>query len=127
MSRILAIEDSASIRLLLVRRLERVGHRVKAAAEPVEALAWFQGKPGSRLPDLILLDLGLPGGNGLDALPRIVEATPGVPVVLLSARHDLDRLETPVEVAGRVAKPIDFDRLLRLIADLTATGRSPRP
>lgn len=120
MSRILAIEDSAAIRLLLVRRLGLAGHQVEAPAEPAEALASLEGEPdASPLPDLILLDLGLPGGNGIDALPRINGAAPGVPVVLLSARHDLDRVETPVEVAGRVPKPIDFDRLLRLIADLT--------
>lgn len=120
MSRILAIEDSGPVRLLLIRRLEKAGHQVDAAAEPAEALLALR-RHRDPLPDLILLDLGFPGDDGIAALPQIRRAAGNVPIVLVSARHDLDRLETPVEVAGRVAKPIDFDRLLDLIEALTAS------
>lgn len=120
MSCILAVEDSAAIRLLLTRRLERAGHRLEAVADAGEAIRLLAEETGSgKHPDLILLDLGLPSPGGIASLPTIRRAAPDVPVVLLSARPDLDRIETPVEVAGRVAKPIDFDRLLILIDDLT--------
>lgn len=120
MSRILTIEDSASVRLLLIRRLQRAGHRVDAAVGPREALARLTGERDQRVkPDLILLDLGFARDDAIAALPQIRQAAGDAPIVLVSARHDLDRLETPVEVAGRVPKPIDFDRLLELIEALT--------
>lgn len=118
MSRILAIEDSGAIRLLLTRRLERSGHEVETLTDPSAAIRLLEDRDRPEHPDVILLDLGLPGGGGGDALPGIARSSPGTPVILVSARHDLDRVETRVPVAGRVSKPIDFDRLLRLIERL---------
>ncbi|MCO5316551.1 MAG: response regulator [Solirubrobacterales bacterium] len=120
MSRILTIEDSASIRLLLVRRLEMAGHTVDAAPSPRAALEMIEINP----PDLVLLDLGLPGDGGIPALPEIRAAIGEVPIVLLSARSDLDRVEVPVPVAGRVRKPIEFELLLDLIGKLTGPSQA---
>jgi len=119
-SRILAIEDSGVIRLLLTRRLGRSGHQVEAIADPSAAVRMLDDRDPPERPDLILLDLGLPGGDGIGALADLGRVAAGIPVILVSARHDLDRVETPIPVAGRVAKPIDFDRLLGLISELTA-------
>jgi len=118
-SRILAIEDSAAIRLLLTRRLGRSGHEVEALGSPSEAVRMLKGRAPPEQPEVILLDLGLPGEDGIGAIPEISRASPGTPVILVSARHDLDLLEPAADVAGRVAKPIDFAKLLGLIEKLT--------
>lgn len=118
MSRILAVEDSLTIRLLLARRLTDAGHRVVLASSVTEAIRQLEDDP----PDLILLDLGLPGSGSTEAPGRVRQAAPGVPIVLLSARPDLHRIELPKDVAGRVAKPIDFDHLLTLIEELAGAS-----
>ncbi len=122
MSRILAVEDSGAIRLLLVRRLELAGHEVRTATDGVQAIQELESPGPDGPPDLILLDLTMPQLDGAGTLPAIRRLAPGVPVILVSAQPDLDRIEAIAEVEGRVPKPIDFTLLLDLIAELTAPG-----
>lgn len=118
MSRILVTDDSASIRLLLKRRLERVGHEVCEARDGCEAIeAVTAGNPGK--PELVLLDLMMPRVDGIDALREIKKREPSVPVLLVSA---LDASEAPRDwelADGHVRKPIDFDDLLARVDLLT--------
>lgn len=78
---ILIVEDDAAILQLLVTSLEAAGYRVAQAVNLAEALIEAQ----SRQPELILLDLGLPDGDGLTLIPRLREFTQS-PIVVLSAR-----------------------------------------
>ncbi len=119
MSRILAVEDSGAIRLLLTRRLELAGHRVRTAGDGVQAIRELEDSMPEDLPELILLDLTMPLLDGSGALPDIRRLAPGVPVILVSAHSEIDRLDAIEDVEGRVPKPIDFDLLLNLIAELT--------
>jgi len=118
MTRILAIEDSGAIRLLLTRRLELAGHRVETVRDGNEAIARLERPAPAERPELILLDLTMPQLDGAGALPAIRRLAPGVPVILVSAWPDLDRVEGVADVEGRVPKPIDFDRLLAMISEL---------
>lgn len=120
MSRILAVEDSGAIRLLLTRRLELAGHEVETASDGIQAIRRLQNPDPDSRPDLILLDLTMPQLGGTDSLPEIRRLAPGVPVILVSAQPDLDRIESQVEVEASVPKPIDFDLLAGLIASLTS-------
>ena len=79
--RLLFVDDEASFRDLTSRELERSGYVVRGAgtlAEAEEALA-------SGRYDLVLLDIRLPDGSGLDLLPRIRESAPATDVVMLTA------------------------------------------
>jgi two-component system nitrogen regulation response regulator NtrX len=82
---VLIVDDEGNIRRMLRALLEAEGYGVREAGSAEEALAEAEGAP----PEVILLDLMLPGMSGLDALPRFAEAAPGAPVVMMSGRATL--------------------------------------
>lgn len=82
MALILLAEDDDGIRMPLVRALEREGHEVEAVATGTAALA--VGLDGPH--DLLVLDIGLPGVDGLEVCQRVREGRPAVPIVFLTAQ-----------------------------------------
>jgi DNA-binding response OmpR family regulator len=80
---ILLAEDDEGIRVPLVRALEREGYEVDAVDNGRDAIA--RGVDGDH--DLLLLDIGLPGKNGLDVCRRVRAGRPSVPIVFLTV-HD---------------------------------------
>jgi DNA-binding response OmpR family regulator len=83
MARVLLAEDDGGIRDPLVRSLQREGHEVDAVANGREAAA--RGIAGDH--DLLVLDIGLPGVDGLEVCRRVREVRPMVPIIFLTA-HD---------------------------------------
>jgi DNA-binding response OmpR family regulator len=81
--RILVVDDEASIREVLTQYLELEGFTVLQAANGVEALRSAEAQP----PDLVVLDLMLPGMDGLEVCRRL-RATSAVPILMLTARSD---------------------------------------
>ena len=81
--RILVVDDEPAIRRLLRTGLATQDFDIGEAADGTAALAAFDGKP-----DLVILDLGLPGLNGLDLLRLIRERGDSTPVIILSSRED---------------------------------------
>jgi DNA-binding response OmpR family regulator len=106
---ILLVDDDALLRRSLRLNLEEAGYRASAAASAEEALALA----ARDRPDLILLDIGLPGMDGLDAL-RHFQARIGVPVIFLTARRrELDEaLGLELGADDYVTKPFDLNVLL---------------
>jgi two-component system KDP operon response regulator KdpE len=80
---LLLVEDDASIRGALIRALTERGHAVTSMPTAMEALQHVLDTP----PDLILLDLGLPGLGGYEAL-RMMRAVSSIPVVVVTARDN---------------------------------------
>ncbi len=110
---ILLAEDNPVNRKLALSLLAKLGHRVTLAEDGAEAIAAFS--PGRF--DLILMDMMMPGIDGLSAISRIREIegarTPAVPIIALTA-HAMqgDRERFLAQGAdGYVAKPIRFDEL----------------
>lgn len=88
MSYLLVVEDEAAIRQLLVDYLQQAGHVVKAIERGDDALAQIRRDP----PELVLLDVMLPGIDGLEVCRHVREFS-HVPVIFLTARHDeIDRI-----------------------------------
>jgi len=83
MARILVIEDEADIQQILDYNLRERGHKVFIAGNGEEGLKIAREKR----PDLVLLDLMLPGMDGVDVC-RAIRAESGVPIVMLTARND---------------------------------------
>ena len=83
--RILVIEDEPRILSFLVRGLEAEGFTVDSAVHGVAALE----RARATHPDLVVLDLLLPGIDGLTVLGELKQERPELPVVILSARSDL--------------------------------------
>src|SRR5574341_1145150 len=84
---ILFVDDDTLMRRSTAFDLEQAGYRVSTAANAEDALAFIK----RNLPDLILLDIGLPGTDGLDAL-RCFRERSTVPIIFLTARRrELDQ------------------------------------
>ena len=83
MAQLLLVEDDAPIRHALVRALTERGHVVTSTTTALDALQQVVEAP----PDLVILDLGLPGLDGYEAL-RMLRAVSEVPVVVATARDD---------------------------------------
>ncbi len=117
---ILVVDDDALLRRSLAFNLDKAGYRVSTASSAEDALATSRLDP----PDLVLLDIGLPGIDGLDALRRLRQHR-DVPVIFLSARRrELDQV-LGLELGGDdyVTKPFDADVLLaRIKAVLRRSG-----
>jgi DNA-binding response OmpR family regulator len=118
---ILLVDDDALLRRSLAFNLNKVGYRVSTAASAEDALALA----ARDLPDLVLLDIGLPGMDGLDAL-RHFQAHMGVPVIFLTARRrELDEvLGLELGADDYVTKPFDLDVLLARIKTVLRRTRS---
>jgi len=120
--RILVIEDEARIQAFLARGLEAEGYTVVAAGDGREGLDLATGARW----DLVVLDLLLPGLNGLQVLRELQRAKPELPVVILSARGDVQTKLRGFELGASdyVAKPFSLDELLaRIHARLRAAAR----
>lgn len=113
MTRVLVVEDSPAIAVLLRRRLEMADHEVENATSGTEALASLDR---NGLPGIVLLDVVMPGMSGIETLGAIKAADPSLPVLLVTAQH-LSHSDTKGADAV-VSKPIDFDQLLELIEQL---------
>jgi DNA-binding response OmpR family regulator len=121
-SHILLVDDDALLRRSLAFNLEQASYRVSTAANAEDALALARRDR----PDLVLLDIGLPGMDGLDAL-RYFQAQIGVPVIFLTARRrELDQvLGLEMGADDYITKPFDLDVLLARIK--AVLRRSERP
>ena len=84
-ARVLVVEDDEAIADVLRRTLRQEGHEVRASADGVQALRAAE----EFVPDLVILDLGLPGLDGVDVCRRL-RAESDVPILILTARTDLD-------------------------------------
>jgi two-component system, OmpR family, response regulator len=123
--KVLVVEDEARVASFLVKGLEAHGYAVEHVATGTEALDRIRAGE----PDLILLDLTLPDVDGLDILRRVREGGTVVPVIILTARGDVDDRVQGLEVGADdyLTKPFAFDELiarLRARLRLRPTSRS---
>lgn len=113
-SRILVVDDSLDNLFLLQTVLEAEGYEVETADSGTLAL----NKASSDPPDLILLDLMMPGIGGYEVTQRIRQNAhlPFIPILIITAHEAACEAETwQVGANGMLRKPIDLDELLRNI------------
>ena len=122
--RVLVVDDDASVRALLARYLEVEGYQVEEAADGKEAMAAVT----RQTPDLVLLDVMMPGEDGLDVLVRL-RKTSDVPVILLTARgEEADRV-LGLKLGGDdyIVKPFSPAELTARIGSVLRRGRRAAP
>ncbi len=81
MAKILVVEDEKSLRLLYRQDLEQDGHMVVTAGTAAEGLRALEFES----PDLVVLDIRMPGVDGLDCMGRMLDRKPRIPIVLNTA------------------------------------------
>lgn len=124
-TRVLIIEDNELNSDALTRRLSRRGYHVLVAADGAQGLHMAQ----TQRPDVILMDLGLPGIDGWECTRRLKAeaATRPIPIVGLSAHAMVGDREKALDAGCDEfsSKPIDFAALLDIMARLLNPGSSP--
>lgn len=115
MARILIVEDNETNLDMLTRRLVRKGHDIISATDGLQGLEMAE----SSRPDLILMDLGLPEIDGLEATRRLKANAPtrDIPVIALTAHAMRGDREAALEAGccDYDTKPVDFSRLTEKI------------
>jgi two-component system, NtrC family, nitrogen regulation response regulator GlnG len=119
--RVLVVDDEGSIRFVLGRALEQAGLTVAAA----ENLAGARRHLAEASFEVVLLDVRLPDGSGLDLLPEIVAGENAPQVVVMTARESMDVAVEAMKAGARdfVVKPFDLDRLTALMREIVARPR----
>jgi two-component system KDP operon response regulator KdpE len=122
--RILVVEDEPQLRRFEAQTLEREGFAVFEAASLERGLI----EAGTRRPDMVLLDLGLPDGDGVDLI-RELRAWSDIPVIVVSARtHEQDKIEAlDAGADDYLIKPFGVGELLaRVRAHMRRRAAIPR-
>ena len=117
MSRVLIVDDDLHVREVLRDFLTRVGDEVETAATgaaALEAVPTFQ-------PDVILLDMVMPGMSGADVLDALRQAGFTVPVILISGHP----ITPPEGFFAFLKKPFDLRKLAELVTAAVSDGASP--
>ncbi|MDB6453210.1 response regulator [Falsirhodobacter sp. 20TX0035] len=121
---ILVADDDRTIRTVLTQALTRAGCKVHATSSLLTLMRWVEEGKG----DLVISDVVMPDGNGLEALPRIAKLRPGLPVIVISAQNTI---MTAIQAAEAEAfdylpKPFDLPDLMKRSARaLESKRRAP--
>jgi DNA-binding response OmpR family regulator len=117
---VLIVDDEPAIRLLASRTLEGAGYRTVQAHDGESALqAAALGKP-----NLVLLDIALPGVNGLEVCRRLRDTRLDTSVLLLSGLP-LSQAGAPLGVSGCIEKPFSPSSLLEHVAEALRSKSAP--
>jgi CheY-like chemotaxis protein len=114
MRRILIVDDERHLRLLYRRELEDDGYQVVEAANAEEGIRAFE----QQRPDLIVMDVRMPGMNGLEAMARILDKDRRVPIVLNTAFDSYRDDFTSWAAYAYVTKGPDTEELRRTVRKL---------
>ncbi len=141
---VLVADDDRTIRTVLTQALTRAGCKVHATSSLMTLMRWVEEGKG----DLVISDVIMPDGNGLEMLPQIAKLRPGLPVIVISAQNTImtaiqaaeaeafDYLPKPFDLPDlmkRSARALDMKRRMPKAAitpreamdDLPLVGRTP--
>ncbi|MDR1355187.1 MAG: response regulator transcription factor [Propionibacteriaceae bacterium] len=121
MAQVLLVEDDDTLRETLSYLLRREGHEVRAVADGVSALEEFE----TRQPEVILLDLMLPGVDGTE-IARRVRLVSEVPIIMLTAKNSEGDIVLGLELGADdyVTKPFSTPELLARVRSVVRRGRA---
>ena len=108
---VLVADDDRTIRTVLTQALTRAGCKVHATSSLVTLMRWVEEGKG----DLVISDVVMPDGNGLDQLPKIAKARPGLPVIVISAQNTIMTAiqATEADAYDYLPKPFDLPDLMK--------------
>ena len=113
MKPIWVVDDDASIRFVLEKALQKAGMEVRSFSNPREVLSAI----AESCPQVLVSDIRMPGGNGIDLLQQIRQSHPGLPVIIMTAYSDLDSAVASLQGGAfdYLSKPFDVEKAVELI------------
>ncbi|PKN06791.1 MAG: hypothetical protein CVU73_15490 [Deltaproteobacteria bacterium HGW-Deltaproteobacteria-8] len=114
--KVLLVDDEQDFRETLAKRLLRRGIQAETAGGAVEALAWMKQNPEL---DAVVLDVKMPGMDGIEALKHIAATHPGVAVLMLSGHAHVETAMKGLELGAfdYLMKPVDIEELVFKLQD----------
>jgi len=113
--RVLIVDDESSLRTLVKVNLEVDGLEVSEAVDGIEAMNMLRESK----PDLILLDIMMPGKDGIEVLEELAadKNLRDIPVILLTAKGEQEDLERGAALGarGHITKPFDPEQMVRTV------------
>jgi len=113
MKPIWVVDDDASIRFVLEKALHKAGLQVRCFSNPRDVHVAF----AESCPQVLVSDIRMPGGNGIELLQHIRQSHPAVPVIIMTAYSDLDSAVAALQGGAfdYLSKPFDVDKAVELI------------
>lgn len=114
--KLLIVDDDDLNRLTVTELLNRGGYDASAAANGFEALKIFESSPC----DLALVDLMMPGMDGIELLEKLKEKAPALPVIIMTAHNEINAYLRAKEKGAfeYLIKPVDFDILKQMLSTI---------
>ena len=111
---ILIADDDRTIRTVLTQALTRAGCKVHATSSLVTLMRWVEEGKG----DLVISDVVMPDGNGIEQLPQIAQHRPGLPVIVISAQNTIMTAiqATEADAYDYLPKPFDLPDLMKRVS-----------
>ncbi|MBX7219588.1 MAG: sigma-54 dependent transcriptional regulator [Blastocatellia bacterium] len=126
-SRVLIVDDDAEFRSVLTELMRYEGHQIWVAASLDQAKGFLAGEKGNGFFDLIVTDMMLGDGTGLEVLNAVREVSQVVPVIFVTAFGSMETVAEAIrqDVFDYVAKPFDAAKLLEVVRQALAKPVSP--
>ncbi|PLT31674.1 response regulator [Peribacillus deserti] len=113
--RVLIVDDQFGIRILLNEVLQREGYETFQAANGPQALDIVNKYP----PDLVLLDMKIPGMDGIEILKRMKQIDQNIRIIIMTAYGELDMIQEARDLGAltHFAKPFDIDDIRKAVRE----------
>lgn len=111
------VDDDQSIRFVLEKALRRENFPTRSFVNPQDVLAALADGPDDQGPQVLVSDIRMPGGSGLDLLEKVKKKLPGLPVIIMTAFSDLDSAVSAFQGGAfeYLPKPFDLPKAVELI------------
>ncbi|EEB85822.1 response regulator [Roseobacter sp. GAI101] len=121
---VLVADDDRTIRTVLTQALTRAGCKVHATSSLTTLMRWVGEGKG----DVVISDVVMPDGNGLEMLPKIAQDRPGLPVIVISAQNTIMTAikAAEAEAYDYLPKPFDLPDLMKRTARALERNGAPR-
>ena len=122
---VLVADDDRTIRTVLTQALTRAGCRVHATSSLTTLMRWVGEGKG----DVVISDVVMPDGNGLEMLPKIAQDRPGLPVIVISAQNTIMTAikAAEAEAYDYLPKPFDLPELMKRTSKALNEAQATRP
>ena len=118
--KILIVDDQFGIRILLTEVLQKEGYQTFQAANGFQAIDIAK----QNAPDLVLLDMKIPGMDGIEILKRLKEHDQSIKVIIMTAYGELDMIQEAKDLGAltHFAKPFDIDEIRQAVRQYLPVG-----